>query len=75
MFALSESQLSVREIIIWKAGKCVTHSKRAKIVIDVLPITLRRRVDLVHDADVRVTFERIVPVPSRTVSISVSEGA
>lgn len=44
-------------------------------MIDVLPITLRRRVDLVHDADVRVTFERIVPVPSRTVSIFVSEDA
>jgi len=44
-------------------------------VIDVLSITLKCRVDLMHDVDVQVIFERIVSVSFHMMSIFVSEDA
>ena len=49
----------------------LTHTERTELVVDVLPMTLRRTVDLMHDADVRMAFEGIVPIPAGTMRISV----
>ena len=41
------------------------------MVVDGLPMTFGCTVDLVHDANVRVAFEGIIPIPAGTMRIAV----
>ncbi len=52
----------------------LTKPGRVIVDIDVFPALFRRRIDLVHDAHVRMLLDHLVPpVPSRTVARTTSE--
>ena len=52
-----------------------THAERREILINVLPVSTREHVDLVHHRQARMGLDRAVePVPARAVRRSVGEG-
>ena len=66
--------IGISEILVESLNQ-LTHADRIEIDIDCLPVLLRYRVGLMHDADMWVCLGDLVPrIPARAMSGTEGEG-